>query len=73
MSEFVEKMIILKLSFEREIAFIKDTLERKKENLKTINAFVRKYCEHEWIDDYIDIDVERGMNVTYCKHCELSK
>ena len=30
-------------------------------------------CEHEWIDDYIDISCESSMLITYCKKCEVSK
>jgi len=30
-------------------------------------------CQHEWIDDNIDITPERSQNITYCRLCELSK
>jgi hypothetical protein len=28
---------------------------------------------HEYIDDLIDIDVDRSLKVTYCKICEVTK
>ena len=30
-------------------------------------------CQHEWIDDNIDITPERSQCITYCRLCELSK
>ena len=72
MSDYVDKMVLIKLSFERDIEHLKDTLIRKKKHLKIVTDFIRDYCIHEWVDDYIDIDVEKGMNIRYCKHCELA-
>ena len=72
MSDYINKMVQIKLSFERDIEHLKDALIRKKEHLQIMTDFIRKYCVHEWIDDYIDTDVEKGMNITYCKYCELT-
>jgi len=30
-------------------------------------------CEHEYIDDLIDIDVDRSIKITYCQVCEVTK
>ena len=30
-------------------------------------------CQHEWIDDNIDITSDRCQTITYCRLCELSK
>jgi hypothetical protein len=30
-------------------------------------------CQHEWIDDNIDITPERTQCITYCRLCEISK
>jgi len=30
-------------------------------------------CNHEWINDYIDIDPDKSLPICYCKHCEISK
>jgi len=54
-----------------------DSLKRKKNGLEyfnnTIDNNIINDCEHEWIDDSIDIDCENSMNITYCKKCETSK
>ena len=30
-------------------------------------------CQHEWIDDNIDIGLDTSQTITYCRLCELSK
>ena len=30
-------------------------------------------CIHEWINDDVDIDVEKTHRITYCKLCEVTK
>lgn len=30
-------------------------------------------CEHEWVNDLIDIDPERSQYICYCCKCELTK
>jgi hypothetical protein len=44
-----------------------ETLENETKNL-IINK-----CNHEWIDDYIDIFPDRGENVCYCIKCDITK
>ena len=29
-------------------------------------------CEHEFIDDTIDIDPDRSKTIRYCKYCDMS-
>ena len=72
MDDHIQNMIKIKLSLERDIQYFNDTLTQTKENLAAITAFIREYCKHEWVHDYIDLDVTRGENITYCKICELS-
>ena len=48
-------------------------LNKKKEFLEKINKYISDNCEHEWVDDYIDIDVEKSQQITYCCKCETNK
>jgi len=48
-------------------------LNKKKEFLEKINKYISDNCEHEWIDDTIDIDVEKSQQITYCCKCETNK
>ena len=41
--------------------------------MKKINEYISDNCEHEWVDDYIDIDVEKSQQITYCYKCETNK
>jgi len=46
----------------------------KLENLKTqIENYIKNKCEHEWVNDTIDIDPDRSQNICYCLKCELTK
>lgn len=48
-------------------------LKQKKEFLEKINKYISDNCNHEWINDSIDIDVEKSQNITYCNKCEKNK
>ena len=30
-------------------------------------------CQHEWVEDLIDIDPDRSMYIVYCVLCEKTK
>tara|TARA_B100000035_G_scaffold143051_1_gene121748 strand:+ start:683 stop:1144 length:462 start_codon:yes stop_codon:yes gene_type:complete len=36
-----------------------------------IYNYLKKYCAHEIIDDYIDTDVEKGQTIKYCSKCYI--
>jgi len=48
--------------------------EQYKEYIKIYNdicAFIKKNCIHEFVEDYIDLDCDRGgYYITYCKICD---
>ena len=48
-------------------------LNKKKEFLEKINKYISDNCEHEWVNDTIDIDVEKSKQITYCYKCETNK
>jgi len=37
------------------------------------NSHIKNLCNHEFIDDNIDIDPDNSQAITYCKICELSE
>ena len=47
-------------------------LETKKEMLEKIENKLLTKCNHEWIIDYIDVEIEKNDTIKYCKHCELT-
>ena len=71
MSDFAKHMVIIKESLEREIQALKNSLVQQEGNLIIIGNFLRKYCEHEWVTDSIDIDPDRSQYIKYCRNCEL--
>jgi hypothetical protein len=40
--------------------------------IEKINKILFENCNHEWINDYIDIDCEYGRNICYCKICNIN-
>lgn len=39
----------------------------------TIEHKINNICEHEWIEDDIDINLELSQRIVYCKWCQVSK
>ena len=52
---------------------LKDYYNVKLGLLEDINSYLLENCQHVWEDDYIDINPERSMNITYCNLCCMSK
>jgi hypothetical protein len=38
-----------------------------------INSWLRNMCNHQWTDDWIEIDIENSQKITYCVVCEINK
>jgi len=41
--------------------------------IKNVEHHIKNNCEHEWIDDLIDIDPDRSQHICYCIKCEITK
>ena len=49
-----------------------DTVSVELTTLKNqINHFLMSQCEHEMVDDYVDISPEESIPIQYCKKCGL--
>jgi len=47
-----------------------DTVSVELTTLKNqINHFLMSHCEHEMVDDYVDISPEESVRIQYCKKC----
>ena len=66
-------LILVKKKLENEIMFLKSDIMEKQEILHKINGVIDKNCQHNWVTDYIDTDVERTERITYCDICEKTK
>jgi len=48
----------------------------KKEHIRILRALcnmkIFKMCNHDFIEDTIDIDPDRSQNIRYCKICEYT-
>ena len=76
--ERTQTMIQVKTILESSIHY----LEVRKNNnilndycmvLEEVNKYLKKYCNHKIIEDWIDIDPERGgLNIKYCEKCHIT-
>jgi hypothetical protein len=41
--------------------------------IKIVNNFLYITCEHNFIEDAIDITLDNSKNITYCSICECNK
>ena len=47
----------------------KEILGQIEHLIKNIDIKVKSECRHEYVEDYIDVDVERSQRVCYCSKC----
>ena len=67
-----EFLISIKEEYEREINTLNNIISIKEDKLNEINHILTTQCNHDWRTDYIDVDVERGEIIKYCKNCKLT-
>ena len=41
--------------------------------IEQCNNYLKKNCDHCWIEDLIDIGIDDYKYVTYCQYCEINK
>lgn len=55
----------------------KDNYEKIINKLETLKNYVgnkiTNRCEHEWVNDLIDIDPDRSQEICYCIKCDVTK
>jgi len=63
--------------FVESFSYYNDYLQQPKNNLKEFSSQLRSientFCNHEFIEDYIDTDVDKSIKIEYCKLCHISK
>jgi len=47
-------------------------IESIKKLLNDTNEYIQRTCHHDMQDDYIDINPETTMYISYCKICEFN-
>lgn len=52
---------------------INEIIDKLQNHLQNINKKIMETCCHNYVDDYIDVDVEQSMPITYCTICEHTK
>ena len=60
------QLIKKKNLIQEELIYVKQTISKLQIKIQSI-------CQHEFIDDLIDIDCEKSKHITYCRKCEFTK
>ena len=51
---------------QEELIYVKQTISKLQIKIQSI-------CEHEFVDDLIDINSDKSKHITYCHKCEFTK
>jgi len=57
----------------RPIEELEKQIKSYKEKIEFISMELLKKCVHEWVEDWIDLTVEKSQQIKYCKYCETNK
>ena len=53
--------------------FYKDRKKHFLELIDICNVHIYTLCDHEFVEDWIDIHPEKSQMIKYCKFCEFTK
>jgi hypothetical protein len=57
--------------FDEEVLF--DLMNELQNFQNQISLKIDNCCNHDWVEDLIDINHDKSQIVSYCKKCEVSK
>lgn len=43
------------------------------EQINLIDNYIKNYCNHEWVIDNIDTDIDKSVLISYCNICHTTK
>ena len=69
------KQIISKIKKTFDSDLLNDLICQISENKYIIEDLINELyvCDHEWVDDLIDIDPDTSKHICYCIKCEVTK
>jgi hypothetical protein len=68
--ETIETVVKIKRLLEPCIKLQTNESNDLDEILKKVLTYLQKNCPHELVQDMIDIDPDKSMNIVYCSICE---
>ena len=66
----MEEQIHTMLSCKIKLESCNSNLTEYKNIYDSIKSFLLKYCQHEIVEDYIDISYDESLKIRYCTKCE---
>jgi hypothetical protein len=61
------------LKYNNNISNLKHINSELNKDILLLDDYINKNCNHEWITDFIDINLDNLINIEYCKICETNK
>lgn len=78
--ERIDNINSVPIVLNRDIAYLLKMIDVNKENKmniinlkKKVSEFINQICEHDFIEDLIDIDPDRSKIINYCRFCGYTK
>ena len=68
-----EEMTIYSADYLIQYNKYKNEISDIKHSINSMNYSIRQLCEHEFIEDEIDLTPDRSMKIEYCIKCECTK
>jgi hypothetical protein len=50
----------------------KTAMQKIDEHITSLENTLKSVCKHNYVEDYIDINPDRGTSITYCDKCFLT-
>ena len=47
----------------------KEAMKKLDEHIASLENTLKNVCKHNYVQDYVDIDPDKGVSVTYCDKC----
>ena len=66
-------LIVLSERLHDDIQCLRSEIQTKNILLREAQAIIYEKCDHIWIRDSIDIDLDTSKTIIYCERCRLNK
>lgn len=61
------------LNYNNNISNTNTKINDLMEQIKLIENYIELYCNHDWIIDNIDINIDKSTLISYCNDCYMTK
>ena len=70
--QHINTMVVIRNLLEQEASSEKKECSFFLDIYKKVQIYIETYCQHELVEDLIDIDLDRSKTIVYCSKCETT-